>query len=138
MTEQPLKLRKLWLAIGWLLIGVVIWLSLIPSPPKVPTNDKVAHLVAYGTLRGWIGQLYRRPLMRLSYAFSLVLLGVVLEFTQWMGGHRWFDVNDAVANALGVLLALLTLKLGADRWLYWIERRVMRFSSSHPESRELP
>lgn len=141
MKHYPLRWRPVWLAVGWLLIAVVIWLSLIPNPPQtpeIPFGDKLNHLLAYAVLMGWFGQLYRRPLMRLGYAFSFVLLGVVLEITQGMGGYRWFEVADAVANTAGVVLAFVALRLGADRVLYRVERWIRDLSATGPESGESP
>lgn len=134
----PLRLRGVWLAIGWLLIALVIGLSLMPSPPEIPGDDKLTHLLVYAVLMVWFGQLYRRPQVRVAYALALVVLGLALEFTQGVGGYRWFEWADAVANAAGVLLALLALNRGADGLLSWWERHVMRLPPTRSERRESP
>ncbi|GAB4352800.1 MAG: hypothetical protein Kow006_17600 [Gammaproteobacteria bacterium] len=141
MNALPLRWRAAWLGVGWLAIAAVIWLSLIPDPPATPDfpyGDKLNHLLAYGFLMGWFGQLYRRPLMRLGYAFSFVFLGVVLEITQGLGGYRWFEVADAVANMVGVVLAFVALRFGADRLLHRLERCISGPAASRPEPDESP
>lgn len=100
---ETLRLRPLWLAIGWGLVMLVIYLSLTPQPPRLDADygDKVGHLLAYGVLMGWFSQLYsnrRRPL-----ALALFALGVVLELIQGMIGYREASLADAAANGLGVI-----------------------------------
>ncbi len=128
MSDAQLRWHRLWLAVGCLLIAAVIVLSLIPDPVTFPVfdlSDKFEHAFAYGVLMGWFGQLYRRPLLRLGYAVSFVLLGVVLEFAQLAGGTRSFEIADMVADLAGVVVAWLVLQRGGDRLLRWFERRVM-------------
>lgn len=139
MNEVKLRKSRQWLVIGCLLIATVIWLSLTPGPAKVlrfDHSDKLAHLLAYGLLMGWFGQIYHRPWLRLGHAFSFTLLGVVLEFAQHLGGQRDFDVADMLANATGVVLALIVLRLGAGGVLLWVERRVMGLAPTGRESNE--
>jgi VanZ family protein len=98
-------MRPLALALGWILVAVVIWLSVTPSPPSIDVDqgDKLGHLVAYGTLMFWFAQLYVRSAVRLRYALGFIGLGIALEFVQ---GHigRDFEVADMAADAFGVAL----------------------------------
>ena len=100
------KLRVLWLAIGWAMVAVIIWLSLTPSPPKVDfeQSDKVGHVLAYGGTMFWFCLLYRSPRTRLWYALGFIAMGIAIEYIQGWTGYRSFEVYDMVADALGVLL----------------------------------
>jgi hypothetical protein len=101
------RLSLLWLSIGWALIGLVIYLSLTATPPEVlefQSSDKVEHLLAYGTLMGWFGQLYPSFRRQVPWALGFCVLGILLEFLQGWGGSRTFDYTDMLANGFGVLL----------------------------------
>ena len=109
-------MRRLFLAIGWAMIGVILWLSLTPQPPQVDFehSDKVGHFLAYGGLMYWFCQIYRTSRARLACAAAFIAMGIAIEFVQGWTGYRSFEVYDMVADALGVLLgwavALLLLK----------------------------
>ncbi len=107
-----LRLRPLWLALGWAMLATVVWLSLSAEPPQIalPLADKLEHLLAYGSLMGWFGQLYTTRRAGLAWLTGLVLLGIALEFLQGWGGVRYFDTLDMLANTLGALLG------------YWLTR----------------
>ncbi len=126
------RFRILWLGNGWLLVGLVVYLSLTPAPSSellvFPFVDKLGHLIAYGVLMGWFAQLYPAGKSQWLWALVFCLLGVAMEFAQAWGGHRFFDVADMVANSLGVLLAwwlsrkwlagsLLRVDHALSRWL---------------------
>lgn len=141
MSVVRLQRHGLWLVIGCTMIAAVIWLSLTPDPVTFPAfnlSDKLAHLLAYALLMGWFGQLYERPMLRLGYAFSFILLGVVLEFAQGMSGQRSFEIADMIANAGGVIIAWIALRRGADRLLIGFEQRVMGLKPSVGEPHESP
>jgi VanZ family protein len=99
-------MRPLWLAVGWAMVAVIIWLSLTPSPPKVDFehSDKVGHFLAYGSLMFWFAQLYIARRTRLAYAAGFAAMGVTLEFIQGWTGYRDFEVYDMLANGTGVAL----------------------------------
>ncbi|TAK45000.1 MAG: VanZ family protein [Betaproteobacteria bacterium] len=99
-------MRKLALAVGWLMVAAVVWLSLTHSPPKldVTLGDKLGHLAAYGTLMFWFCQLYARRATLIAFAMAFVAMGIALEFLQDAGGFRSFEWSDMGANTLGVLL----------------------------------
>ena len=101
-----MSLRRLHLAIGWTLIGIILWLSLTPQPPQVDFehSDKVGHFLAYGGLMFWFCQLYRARRTRLAYALAFIAMGVAIEFVQGWSGYRSFEVNDMIADGVGVLL----------------------------------
>ncbi|MBM0124271.1 hypothetical protein [Pimelobacter simplex] len=108
---KALRLPWLWLGTWLLLVLAVVVLSLgsPPSGPDVPASDKWQHLVVYGLLSLGAVQLFRpgRPL--LVVAALLVLLGIGLEVAQGtLTTDRMMDWRDAVANAVGVGLGLLT------------------------------
>ena len=105
-----LHFHRRWLVLGGLWIGLVIFLSLTPAPPKPLTldhSDKLAHLLAYGWLMLWFCQLYVGAARRWALAIGLIALGVGLEFLQTLTPTRSYDVLDMLANSTGVLLGAL-------------------------------
>lgn len=111
-TVKPLRWPWVWLGLWWLALLVVIVLSLVPPPAvAMPRHgDKVQHLFAYAALAAAAVQVWRpgRPL--LLAGVGLVLMGVLLEFAQGaLTATRQADPLDALANALGVGLGLLTV-----------------------------
>jgi VanZ family protein len=104
-----MQLRNLWLAIGWLGVGLTIYLSLTPSPPTldVEQGDKFQHLFGYGLLMVWFAQLAVEPRQRWLTAGLLVALGVGLECAQSFTTWRTFSFLDMAANTVGVGIGLL-------------------------------
>ena len=123
------KLRKLWLSIGWLLVILVCYLSLVSDPPTIGAlgSDNVAHLLAYGTLMLWFLQLYpisRQPIM----AVGFVAMGILLEFLQGLTGVRSFEYADMLANTGGVMLGWLLGKTRFSAALETLEKHILRLS----------
>ncbi|HEY9446526.1 MAG TPA: VanZ family protein [Burkholderiales bacterium] len=102
-----LRYRAAWLAIGWLLVMLVIYLSVTPRPPEIPLDegDKFGHVLAYATLMVWFGQLYTGSRRVLALA-GIVALGVALEYVQRAIGYRVFDLWDMAADTAGALTGL--------------------------------
>ncbi len=100
-------MRRLTVGFGWLLVAVIIWLSLTPSPPSIDIGiaqiDKLEHFSAYGSLMFWFAQLYLRTPVRAAYAIGFVAMGIALEFIQAHVG-RDFEIADMVADAVGVAI----------------------------------
>ncbi len=127
MSETQLRLRSLWIAIGWALVTAVVWLGLTPKLPEVGVlefnqSDKMGHLLAYAVLMGWFTQLYHHTATRLRYAVGFTLLGVVVELLQGLGGARHFDIADMIANLLGVMVGWGLALTPLDRFLFRVER----------------
>jgi VanZ family protein len=99
-------MRRIYVALGWLLVAAIVWLSLTPSPPEVDfeKSDKLGHLLAYGLTMFWFAQLYAARPARVAYAALFILMGVGLEFIQGALGYRTYEVFDMYANSAGVLL----------------------------------
>lgn len=119
-TVNPVhRYQKLWLVMGYALVTLVIYLSASSNPPDsgidLPNFDKVMHALAYFVLMGWFAQLYHVKKHRLIYALAFVFMGVALEVVQSFDPARTAELADMVANASGVLLALLMTKIPALR-----------------------
>ena len=101
-----LRLRALWLALGWGWAATIVWLSLTPSPPTIDLaqGDKLGHLAGYGMLMYWFCQLYAGRRARVGYALGFALMGIALELAQRSLGYRTYELFDMLANALGVAL----------------------------------
>lgn len=106
---RELRYRKLWLAIGFALVGLVIFLSLTPDPVDVGKIEEVktGHFLAYAVLMLWFSQIYRAGRVRIVVGLLFVLMGVVLEYAQAMTGYRSFGYVDMRDNAIGVTAGLL-------------------------------
>lgn len=119
-----LRYRNAWLGLGVLMISVVIAASLlsVSGPVSAPGIDKVYHTIAYGALMFWWGMV--QPRRRVAWAVGLLLLGGALELAQSFTGYRTLDRWDALANALGVLLAFGLLWTPAARLLSWFDRQL--------------
>lgn len=126
--NDDLKRRPLWLAIGWALILLVIYLSLIPAPPSIPgeEGDKIGHVLAYATLMMWFLQLYAGLPRRLVLALAFVALGIALEFVQRDTGYRTFEIADMVADSVGVAVGWLVAPPRTRNALRLLERAVVR------------
>lgn len=121
------KLRKLWLSVGWLLIALVVYVSLIPAPPSIDitAGDKVAHVFAYATLTLWFLQLYpvtRQPIL----AIGFIMMGITLELLQELTASRSFEYLDIAANAGGVVLGWVLGKTRLSSTLRVIEKQLIR------------
>ena len=120
------NLRTVWLALGWMLVGAVIFISLMPEPPgvRVQGGDKAGHLLAYGLLMLWFVQVYPMGRRWWHLAAGFMAMGVLLELLQGWLGHRSFEYADMLANSLGVVLGWLlgntycgSLFTTLERWL---------------------
>lgn len=119
-----LKYRRAWLVAGMLLVGLVVYLSLIPRPPEplsFPQSDKLEHGFAYASLSLWFCQLYLRGRQRIAVVVALVTLGVVIEILQGLSGYRYFEYADMLANSVGVLLGVLLARTPLGRVFVLIE-----------------
>ena len=113
------RYQKLWLAIGYALVTLVIYLSVTSHPPdtgiEIANFDKVAHTLAYFAMMGWFAQLYHIKKQRIIYALSFVVMGVTLEYVQSFDPARMAEFADMVANTSGVVIALLITRMPALR-----------------------
>ncbi|MDH5184198.1 MAG: VanZ family protein [Gammaproteobacteria bacterium] len=113
------RMHRLWWVLGWLMIAVILYLSLMPSPPKVgAVSDKWQHAFAYALLMSWFAQL---TFHRWRTALLLVVMGVGVEFIQGWSGLRYYERMDMVANTAGVLIGWLMFRLGFH-YLSWLEK----------------
>ncbi len=104
---RSLRLIKLWLLLGWLVVAAVIYLSLTPNPLTLSLrySDKFGHFFAYALLMAWFVQLYANRWLLLLHALIFSATGVVLEYLQSYYG-RYFEYADMAANIGGVLCGL--------------------------------
>ena len=121
-----LKLRFLWLTIGYALVALVVFLSLTSSPVDMemgfPYEDKVFHALAYFTLMAWFSQIYHDKFQRNMIAVVFVFMGVTLEYLQGFDASRYFEFADMIANSIGVALGFSIALTGAKNTLLNIEK----------------
>jgi VanZ family protein len=122
--------RRIWLLLGWGMVFSVIVLSLIPMEDVDlgEGRDKVAHLVAYGSLTFWFGMLFAGRARQLGIAIALAAMGVAIEFLQGLTDYRTFEVADMVANAIGAALGWGLAQTPLGNALDWAERLISRLT----------
>lgn len=121
---EPLRYRWLWLGIGWGVVGAIVYLSLTPSPPTFGLDlwDKAEHYTGYLLLTAWFLQIYRSGAARLWVAVVSIALGAGLEVLQGLGGVRYFEFTDMLANTLGALTAVLVVRGRLAGFAEYLER----------------
>ena len=122
-----LKYKSLWLVIGYAMVLFVIYSSLVSSPPSigVELHDKIMHTVGYFGLMGWFIQIYHTKKSQTILAVLFILMGISLEFLQDLGGVRFFEFNDMLANTAGVLLAWALVKTPFIKILVFVESKLV-------------
>lgn len=110
--------------VGWSLVLLVIYGSLTTKPVQLEISyfDKFCHLLSYFVLMGWFAQLYSKFIQRFYWALFFIVLGVVLEYVQELGGVRYFEWADMFANFAGVMLALMLAQTHFASGLHWFEK----------------
>lgn len=125
MQATSLRWRGAWLLLGWLMVGLVMWVSLMPHPPRplaFPQADKLEHAAAFAWLALWFLQL-ARPVPVL---LGLALLGVGIEIAQGFTDMRQFEALDILADGLGMVLGLWLVTTAAGRLLAALDRFAQR------------
>lgn len=121
-----LKLRFLWLAIGYGLVMLVVFLSLTSDPVNLdldfPDQDKVFHALAYFALMAWFAQIYHDKFQRNMIALVFVFMGVIIEYLQGFDPNRYFEFADMLANTAGVALGFALALTGAKNILVKLEK----------------
>ena len=125
-----LRYFNLWLSFGCLMILTVCYLSLTSSPPELDIDfkyiDKLEHWLAYFVLMLWFSQLYKSVRTRFFYLLFFILMGVVLEVLQGLGGIRYFEYGDMLANTLGAVTAWLITKYRLNNLLFSFEKLLLK------------
>jgi len=127
-SSGVLRYRSLWLAVGWLLVVIVLYLSLTPAPPQ-PLHfegvDKFEHVLAYFVLMFWFAQIYHHARTRLWIAGGLIAMGIAIEILQPILAPRFFEWWDMLADTTGVLLAWALAGPRLSMLLSGFERRFL-------------
>ena len=121
---KELRFIRLWLAIGFLLVGVVCFLTLTPSPPDMgdfPESDKIGHFVAYSAIMLWFGFIYLRGKRYMRVGLAFISMGIALELIQGMLEYRSFSYLDMGANVCGVMIGWLLAKTRLAEVLVCVE-----------------
>jgi len=125
-----LRYFKLWVSIGYLMVLAVLYLSLAPAPPEISIEfeyiDKLEHFLAYFILMFWFAQLYKTSRVRLFYVFFFVVMGITLEILQGLGGIRFFEYSDMLANSFGVFIAYFITKSKLSDVLFFFENKLLK------------
>jgi VanZ family protein len=123
-NNTSLKYKLLWLSIGYLMVVFVIYSSLSTSEVvlEISLSDKLMHVLGYFGLMGWFMQIYRGKRAGFLLAAVFISMGIGLEFLQDLGGVRYFEVADMLANTLGVLIAWALSYTPVANILFRLER----------------
>jgi VanZ family protein len=119
----PLKLGRFWLAVGWAGVLAAVAVSLWPGGVPLPTTvwDKLQHGLGYFLLTLWFAGLYPRR-KYLAVALGCFVLGLAIEFLQGTTATRSLEAGDVVANATGIVVALLLAYTLLGGWATHVER----------------
>lgn len=128
---RDLRLRWLWLSLGWALLVLAVVASLAPVQPGpgLPIPDKLLHGLGYFGLMTWFGGIYRQVRYPVIAA-GLFALGIGLEFAQEAFAERVFEIADMVANGMGILAGWFAAVAFLGHWCQWLEGRMFSGAAS--------
>ena len=122
----PLRFPKLWSALGWLLVALVVVGSLVPvqALQDVHVSDKAMHAGAYFVLMVWFAGFYRHAAYPVI-ATVLLALGLALDLLQLLTDTRQFDWYDVAMNSAGVVVGFVLSTVLLGGWCLRVERRLL-------------
>jgi VanZ family protein len=126
--RSDLRLKALWGTGGWTMVATVILLCMLPAPAIEPVAkllpDKAEHAIAFLALTLWFCGLYPRSSWT-KIAAGFVFLGAAIEVAQGVfTTTRAMELNDWIADCVGIAAALLVARMGLSNWSAFIETRV--------------
>ena len=124
-----LRFKNIWLFIGWIQVGLVIYLSLIrieTDTPDFKGLDKLFHLMAYTSLMLWFGFCRLSKKTFLVIGIWLIIIGIALELIQGNIAYRSMSASDMLANSLGISLGWLLAKTPMSLALVYLENKFWR------------
>jgi VanZ family protein len=110
-----------------------LWMAVCPDPGILlafPYGDKLLHATTFTCLMGWWGNVYRERRARFIAGLSCLAFGIFIEFAQWFCPPRDADAFDVLADAIGILIALLLLRTPLARVLASMESHLLRHRTS--------
>jgi VanZ family protein len=119
----PLRYPRLWVTLGWVFVTAAVIVCLLPGGSvALPTyNDKLMHALGYIALVLWFTGIYPRT-RYLVIATLLFIMGVAVEFVQeWMHAGRQRDMNDIVANGVGIAIGIVLSLTVLGGWMQKVE-----------------
>jgi VanZ family protein len=125
----PLRHPWVWLGLGWLFVGLAIYVSLAPGQklPDTHMGDKWEHSMGYALLTLWFAGVYSKS----SYwkiAAGLLAMGISIEVAQGMMPYgRQMELRDVGANVLGITAGIAVALIGLGRWATTIESWTRRW-----------
>ncbi len=116
--------NSLWIAIITTISVTILSLVALPKIDlglNLKSGDKYLHVIAYFVLSFFWYIALRKKLNNTRYKIavilSIILYGIILEGLQGgLTSYRTADWHDAIANTLGVLLAVISFN-SAAKWL---------------------
>jgi VanZ family protein len=126
ISHKKLRLAPLWWACAVGLTLYVVIECLVPARmvPDLRVSDKLEHAGAFWLMTFLYGGVLERRRFPLLIA-GMLLLGAGIEIAQGtMGLGRDMDFRDWVADAVGVVAAVIPAYLGLDSWMLYIEQRL--------------
>lgn len=114
LIKTLFKGKILFIAIG-VTIGI-LYLSLLKVPKtsiNIDNADKLYHCFAYFVLTfTWLLYFRKKPNKKYLVVISCIFFGIIIEILQsTLTNYRTADYLDALANSLGVLIALMIFNL---------------------------
>ena len=119
---RSLRFRYLWLFSGIGLVGLVLYMTLMPlTAVSVPAiNDKAVHALTFVFLMVWFCGVFELRLAPLV-AVILLLLGVLIELLQGQLAYRSAELADGLADTAGIALGWVLAFSGLQHWAAWVE-----------------
>lgn len=124
--SMRMRWMRVWLALGFVGCGVLLYACLMPHPPQVgsiPHFDKLEHFLAYVVLGAWFAEILSDR--RWWVFIGLTVFGLLIEVAQSMTTYRSPNVWDLVADVSGIVAGMTLAWLGAMRWLDYIDRHAL-------------
>ena len=122
---RSLRYSYLWLFGGVCLIGLLLYMTLMPSVPgAILLNDKLAHGITFMVLMVWFSGIVE---MRFSSLVAVVrlCLGILIELAQQQLTYRSAELADGLADMTGIGVGWVLAVFGLQYWAVWIESLIV-------------